>query len=233
MSNNASAWAWGVTDLSISEKLTLLALADRADDEGICWPGHRYISNLTGLGQSTVRTAVKTLKDKGLIENTGRNRENGSRTTNIYYLDPHGNLTSSRGNRNISPPARSEQGGCQERAGGEPEASTPDPSYDPSVNNIKRKTTKKKKDFSLLALVDMFYDKCKDMWTEEQLREHIEESLNHSAKKKYNNTDIYVRNWLRRARNGKSNNSFTRTPTRFDEEETFNEGMERPRVGRL
>ena len=38
MSILAMTWAWGLMDLDQSQTLVLLALADAANDDGVCWP---------------------------------------------------------------------------------------------------------------------------------------------------------------------------------------------------
>ena len=67
MSNKASAWAWEQQGLITSEKFTLVALADNADEEGVCWPGQRFLSKKTGLSRVTVRKAITSLEAKGLL----------------------------------------------------------------------------------------------------------------------------------------------------------------------
>ena len=39
MSVKCSTWAWGLAISNSSRKLVLLALADRANDDGECWLG--------------------------------------------------------------------------------------------------------------------------------------------------------------------------------------------------
>jgi len=49
MSTEASSWAWRQR-LTATQKLVLLALADHADHEGICWPGMVGVAKKQGLG---------------------------------------------------------------------------------------------------------------------------------------------------------------------------------------
>ena len=54
-------------DLSLSEHVVLAALCDRANATGIAWPAVETIANQYGLGESTVREAIKRLTDRGLL----------------------------------------------------------------------------------------------------------------------------------------------------------------------
>ena len=69
MSHKATHWAWTVKDISSSEKLILLALADRHNtDTGDCFPSLDRIAEDTCSSRNTVRRATQTLEDKGLIK---------------------------------------------------------------------------------------------------------------------------------------------------------------------
>lgn len=74
MSLNATRWAWAQQDLTPSEKLTLLALADRANDAGNAWPSWADIAARTGLGRSSIARSLAKLKELGLITDTGMKR---------------------------------------------------------------------------------------------------------------------------------------------------------------
>ena len=49
--------------LSPSERLVALALADRMNQEGRCWPGYQDIATRTGYSVSTVGRCLETLCD--------------------------------------------------------------------------------------------------------------------------------------------------------------------------
>lgn len=55
------------TDLKPTPKFVLLALANRADEEGICWPSQNDISDSTGLKHRAISYAVSDLQSEGLI----------------------------------------------------------------------------------------------------------------------------------------------------------------------
>jgi hypothetical protein len=52
-------------DLPASEKLVLLALADCANDEGLCWPSMSTIAKKCSKSDRTVQTSIKALADAG------------------------------------------------------------------------------------------------------------------------------------------------------------------------
>jgi hypothetical protein len=68
MSHKATHWAWTVKDISSSEKLILLALADRHNaDTGDCFPSLDRIAEDTCTSRDTARRATQSLEQKGLI----------------------------------------------------------------------------------------------------------------------------------------------------------------------
>jgi DNA-binding transcriptional ArsR family regulator len=88
MSNYALNWAWNLEDdrLKSGPAFTLIYLADLADHEHSCYPGVPAIAKKVRVAKSTVQEHLKTLLALGLITKERRNRPNGSRTSNRYYL---------------------------------------------------------------------------------------------------------------------------------------------------
>ncbi|WP_082782846.1 helix-turn-helix domain-containing protein [Acetobacter cerevisiae] len=66
MSARARDWAYSVT-LPLCQKFVLVALAERANDEGVAWPSARTISDMTGACDKAVRNALKQLEQDGFI----------------------------------------------------------------------------------------------------------------------------------------------------------------------
>lgn len=58
---------WERDDLSSTQKLVLLALADWANDEGLCWPSIARICTKASLKQRAVQMAIRSLEDAGFI----------------------------------------------------------------------------------------------------------------------------------------------------------------------
>ncbi len=63
-----------------------IALANRANDNGICWPSVKTISADTGFHISTVKRAIQSLKNSGHLKIEARSRKDGSQTSNRYTL---------------------------------------------------------------------------------------------------------------------------------------------------
>ena len=74
------------TDLPHRAKLVYIYLHDRMDSEKKAWPGLGTIAKDLSLSRSTVKRAVKDLEQAGLIRKEPHFRENGSATSNRYYL---------------------------------------------------------------------------------------------------------------------------------------------------
>lgn len=69
MSNQALTWAFGLSLGSAAQKAVLLYLADAAHDDGTCaWPSVIKIRVATELSERAVRSALKALQERGLIE---------------------------------------------------------------------------------------------------------------------------------------------------------------------
>lgn len=84
MSVKASTWAWA-QNLPATEKLVLLALADHADDDGVCWPGQEKLAKKTGLVRKSIYSCTKSLEAKGLLEIEAR-KTKGIQRSNRYRL---------------------------------------------------------------------------------------------------------------------------------------------------
>ena len=71
-------------------KLVLLALADHADDEGLCWPGNKRVMEKAGLkSDGALRAQYRKLEEAGILRREAQFREDGSRTSNRYWLELH------------------------------------------------------------------------------------------------------------------------------------------------
>lgn len=86
MSVEAMAWAWKQGDLNDGEKLTLMALADHAHDDGVCWPSNGLLAKKLGVSDRAVRGRIEKLEAKGLLRREERQRDNGSQTSNLVVL---------------------------------------------------------------------------------------------------------------------------------------------------
>lgn len=77
-------WAWDQR-LAPGPKLILMALADAADDDGVCWPSVARVSSKCCVSTRTVQRVIQefTVKDLLIVTNrfsaTGRQKSNGYR----------------------------------------------------------------------------------------------------------------------------------------------------------
>ena len=69
---------------SHTEKLVLLALADNANDEGLCWPSRKTIARKCDLSETAVRNQIKEFESAGLISIT---ETGGGHLSNRYQFD--------------------------------------------------------------------------------------------------------------------------------------------------
>lgn len=92
MSNRAVAWAYARTGMKAGAKFVLVTLADMGDHDHSCYPGITELARLTGLSEAAVRANVKVLIEAGYTSRERRVKKDGTRTSNRYYLDPHGAL---------------------------------------------------------------------------------------------------------------------------------------------
>lgn len=66
MSNYILTQAWDA-DCKPTEKFVLVALADQANDDGVCWPSVSSIEKRTGFSERAVRNAIQSLSKKGYL----------------------------------------------------------------------------------------------------------------------------------------------------------------------
>lgn len=62
----------------------LLRHSDSREDS--CFPSRRVIAKECGMDRKTVDSAIETLSTLGLVKKIQRHREDGIRTSNLYYV---------------------------------------------------------------------------------------------------------------------------------------------------
>lgn len=109
MSVKAVAWAFEQhnENMIAAEKLTLIALADRADEDGNCWPGKQDLAKRTSQSARTVQRHLGKLERLGLLRVERRKRKDGTQATNRYSLPLAGRQIDTRqtpqpGDTNVS-----------------------------------------------------------------------------------------------------------------------------------
>ena len=85
MSVEAMAWAFQVP-LKPCPKSVLVALANRADEDGYCWPGIADLQLRTGWGVRSIQAALHELEASGMVRISPRFLATGTQTSNLYQL---------------------------------------------------------------------------------------------------------------------------------------------------
>lgn len=84
MSIKAMSWVWDNSPYEGVGLLVHLALADFADDQGVCWPSQKRISDKCKSSERHVRRIIKQMVDDGQIMIV--EKSNGVTTNNKYRL---------------------------------------------------------------------------------------------------------------------------------------------------
>ena len=79
-------WAWALRDLGQAETLVLLALADAADDDGLCWPSQAVLARKARISERSARRHIEFLREAGLVDVETRSSLKGRRS-NLYRLN--------------------------------------------------------------------------------------------------------------------------------------------------
>ena len=75
-------------DLSPSDKLILILLANNANDEtGDCFPSQTYLANRSGMSRGSVNRVIKRLVVAGFVDIIPQYRDDGGRRSNRYRLN--------------------------------------------------------------------------------------------------------------------------------------------------
>lgn len=118
MSFQAMSWAVKQSTPDPQSKLLLLMLANHSGrhetDHDICWPSMKLLAEECCMSEDTVARRIVVLRDKGLLQVTGRASPDGKTTSNLYKLPvpdsyyelaPAGSGGSTRQQRGSPPPA--------------------------------------------------------------------------------------------------------------------------------
>jgi hypothetical protein len=88
MSVTVMGLVWDSTLKGPNHRHVLLAMANIADDEGICWPGYGYLARRTDLSRRTVIRMVNDLEGQGwIVRDNERETAFGDQDTNMYWID--------------------------------------------------------------------------------------------------------------------------------------------------
>ena len=96
MSLEALTWAFNLELPNPGAKLTLLALANYANEDGEAYPSQKSIGIKTCLSERAVRSNLAILETLGVISRISRKRSNGSFTSDLFKINIGMKLTSQR-----------------------------------------------------------------------------------------------------------------------------------------
>jgi len=90
LSVEAITWALAQPIERSSAKFVLVALANCAGQDGLCWPSVQYLSDATAQNRKTILENLRRLRDAGLIEQTDERRGSTSQVV-VYRLNSTNN----------------------------------------------------------------------------------------------------------------------------------------------
>ena len=137
-------------NLTPAERLVLFALADHANSDGVGWPSNKTLSETLELHPVTVRKVRSKLVKRGLIRTVQQYRDNGSSTSNLYFV----------GHEPEAPPEQSEA------SPGKPEviAQGTTTGTTPSLMNRNIKNRNKNRIDTPQDLIDLFTPEEQAIW---------------------------------------------------------------------
>lgn len=71
MCNDLINAVWELDVRPPGRKFVLMALADRANEEGVCWPSQEWLSHACGMSRRMVMKHLRSLESKGLVVRIG------------------------------------------------------------------------------------------------------------------------------------------------------------------
>ena len=74
------------SELPHRARAVYMYLSDRSDKEGKCYPAIGTIAKELKLSRSTVKRALADLEKSGYLRKEQRWRENGGKSSNMFYL---------------------------------------------------------------------------------------------------------------------------------------------------
>jgi hypothetical protein len=78
---------WEIDYLDTKEKMVLLALADTANDDGVCWPKNSTLQKKCSLSVNPLGRCLKILQDVGLISSRRRSHVIEGAKSNLYQIN--------------------------------------------------------------------------------------------------------------------------------------------------
>jgi hypothetical protein len=129
MSIRVMAQVWGDSQQSGGKLLVLLALADYANDEGVCWPSIESLAAKARLSERQTQRVIRELESSGEVKIYTGGFVSGDKLANTYRVQPRQNVTPPAGPE-MSP--MGDTGDAQRVTPTTPQPST-EPSEEPST----------------------------------------------------------------------------------------------------
>lgn len=146
MSIDALSWAFNLALPNSGVKLTLLAIANYADDKGEAFPSQKSIALKTCLSERAIRTHLVTLEALGVITRISRKRANGSFTSDLFKVNIGMDISSGKiSQRQILPAAENDTIQRQILPNPAAKSATPESSLNTTITKSNLKKSKPKK----------------------------------------------------------------------------------------
>lgn len=201
MSVRVMSWIFQHSDARLGDRLTLLAIADNADDHGThAWPSIKALAEKARMSPRAIQYSIGRLSEAGSIR---VNLHGGPNRANSYeVLMDDANIASRKtqqGSRKI------QQGMTQSTSPG----TIREPSIEPPIKNSRARASKKFDWVTVEDVPDNVFGSLNDyvagrfpkiwesggpMW----IRDEIDAALNNVSCKKAIDTARYLKTWLRR-----------------------------------
>lgn len=133
MSVIATAWVWSL-DLPTSTKLVALALADYANEDGVCWPSVSRLAGRCSMHPRTIQRHLSDLEERRVLVRQPRFNELGVQTSSLLVMPlpnlspPLQDLSPPQGDTHVTP-----EGDTSATPGVTPVSPLSEPSDEPSV----------------------------------------------------------------------------------------------------
>lgn len=130
MSVRVMATVWADSEHSGGKLLLLLALADHANDQGVCWPSLETLAQKSRMSERHVRRLLRELEESGELRTEVGGNTDGQNRSSVYRIVPLNRADKMSGE---APGGDISSGGADAdvREGGTP--MSPEPSKEPSV----------------------------------------------------------------------------------------------------
>lgn len=108
-------WIIRDSDWTAREILVYIALLNRANKTGWCWPSMKTLASESRSDERTVRATIKRLESRGILEVTRRPQEHGRHLPNLYHVAVWDRTSVSAPDPSVDPSPDPSGGGVHKR----------------------------------------------------------------------------------------------------------------------